>query len=521
MNLRMLRSRIFAGIKSKKNIAWVTGAPAAMAIGVSLRLWLYLLNDSFWRDETKLLLNVAHKSFLQLLGPLNYGQEAPVPLLWLYRLFYLMGAGGELPIRAVSLVMGIGALYLFYRLAQRVLPERRAVLLVTWLMALAPGAILVGAMAKQYSLDLLVACALLYVAAPWFTASEGNLSFSRLVVAGGLAPWFSLPAVWLSGCIGLALLGQGRRRGFKLSLVYLGVLSFSFFLEFWLILRYSLHLKKFIAPGFLPLTMEGAKFAWQRAFFAYHGPQQSSMLVLCVLLGLVLMGAWEVLRTAGWEWLVALLLPLFLVFGANLVNVYPMYGRALLFVEPGLYLLLGYSMALLLRPAYCPRLATLLLALLLLPPLNITVTTLMRPVGGVREALEFIALHQQPRDLVFFDMFAAPTVAYYCLLKRPYAISLHYGWQPKDWIVGKLDAAKIRTAASQPLASQAGIWLVAETFPYARGWPPGSFLGVVPYWQQLVWRLEDRRSCSLAYITERVELFRFGPNLLLGHESRR
>jgi hypothetical protein len=185
MNLGMLRSRTLAGIKSKKIIAWVTGAPAAIAIGVSVRLWLYLLNDSFWRDETKLLLNVAHKSFLQLLGPLNYGQEAPVPLLWLYRLLYLTGAGGELPVRAVSLVMGIGALYLFYRLAQRVLPERRAVLLVTWLMALAPGAILVGALAKQYSLDLLVACALLYVATPWFTASEGIILFPDWWRPGG------------------------------------------------------------------------------------------------------------------------------------------------------------------------------------------------------------------------------------------------------------------------------------------------------------------------------------------------
>jgi hypothetical protein len=142
-------------------------------------------------------------------------------------------------------------------------------------------------------------------------------------------------------------------------------------------------------------------------------------------------------------------------------------------------------------------------------------------VGGVREALEFIVSHQQPRDLVFFDIFAAPTVAYYCLLKRPYAISLHYGWQPKDWIVGKVNAAKIRTAALKPLSSQTGIWLVAETSPYARGWPPGSFPSLVPYWQQLAWRLQDLRSCSLAYITERVELFRFAPTLLLRHESRR
>jgi hypothetical protein len=125
--------------KWEERLAWLVSAPAALMVGVGARLWFYFLNDSFWRDESMLLLNVAQKSFVELLGPLDFAQEAPVPLLWFYRLLYLTGGGSELPMRALSLATSILALLLFYRLAQRVLEDRRAVLLSTWLLALAPA----------------------------------------------------------------------------------------------------------------------------------------------------------------------------------------------------------------------------------------------------------------------------------------------------------------------------------------------------------------------------------------------
>ncbi len=514
----MLQSISF-GIKSKKIIIWLTGAPAALAVGAAARLWLYFLNDSFWRDETKLLLNVAHKSFLQLLGPLDYGQEAPIPLLWLYRLFYLMGGGGELPLRAVSLLSSIFALYLFYCLAQRVIPERRAVLFVTWLMALAPGEILFAAMAKQYSLDLLAACALLYVAAPWFTKSEENPSSSKLAMAGGLTPWVSLPAVWIAGSIGLGMLGRGRRAGFKPALVFWGVLIFSFALEFFLILKRCLHLTKFIDYGIVPLTWDGYKLAFHNAFFAYHGPQYHFIFQVpdFLQLSLLAVGAWEVIRSYGWEWLVVLLLPLFLAFGANLAKVYPIFERTLLFAVPGLYLLLGYAAVLWLKSIPWPRLATLPLIFLLLPPIQTTVVSYMRPMGGVREALKLIAAQQHSQDLVYCDIFAAPTVAYYRLLKRPYALSLQYGWQPEKWIEGEVNVGKINIT----LLREESIWLVAETLQYARIWQPApKFTGVLPYWQKLTEGLREVLPCLTVYINERVQLLRFSPQLALGEKSK-
>jgi len=128
--------------------AWLAGSWPPLLVGVGARAWYFFLDDSFWRDESKLLLNVAGKSFAALLGHLDYEQEAPIPLLWLYRLLYLAGAGGELPMRTLSLAASILTLLLFYFLARRMIKDHRAALFATWLLALAPGVILFAAMVK-------------------------------------------------------------------------------------------------------------------------------------------------------------------------------------------------------------------------------------------------------------------------------------------------------------------------------------------------------------------------------------
>ena len=241
------------GREWEERLAWLVSAPAALLAGSAARFWFYLLNDSFWRDESMLLLNVSQHSFAELLGPLDYSQEAPVPLLWFYRLLYLMGWGGEMPMRALSLATSILALFLFYRLAQELLKERAAVLFSTWLLALAPGAILFAAQAKPYSLDLLVASGLLYLAAPWFTNPGAGPQISRLAGAAGLAPWFSLPAIFVAAGIGAGLLSRAQRWGYKHGIIFLAVVTMSFSLESSLVLFQNKKWKPFI--GMRSLTV--------------------------------------------------------------------------------------------------------------------------------------------------------------------------------------------------------------------------------------------------------------------------
>jgi hypothetical protein len=491
-------------------LPFLVSAPAALAVGSAARLWFYFLNDSFWRDESMLLLNVAQKSFTQLLGPLEFAQEAPVPLLWFYRLLYLTGLGGEMPMRALSLVTSILALFLFYRLAQRVLEERRAVLFSTWLLALAPGAILFAAQTKPYSLDLLVAAGLLYLAAPWFLSPKGARQIWYLAGAAALAPWFSLPAVFVAGGIGAGLLLRARQGGIRPALVFLAVVSGSFALEFFLVLNRCLLLEEYIRQWFLHFSSSGLKWALCQIFYAYLGPQgHASSLPLWGVVALALGGIWEAGRKFSWVWVAVLILPLVLALGASTAKLYPIFGRLFLFATPGIFLLVGHGVALMFRTIPWPRLGAVLLLVLIFPCLQASQNVYGRPVGGVREGLQFVAARRQPQDLVLGDSFALPTIAYYRLLKRPDALTLNAPLKVEEWSWGKVDPWILKFEVLLPLISEeTRVWLVAETLDYARA----GVTEVLPHWQSLTEHLSAERKLLASYITERVQVRGFSPS---------
>lgn len=464
-----------------------------------------------------LLLNVAQKSFFQLLGPLEYAQEAPVPLLWFYRLVYLLGGGGELPMRALSLVCSGLALFLFYRLAQRVLPDRRAVLFSIWLLALSPGAILFAAQAKPYSLDLLVAAGLLYLATPWFLNPGGPHYLSWLALAAGLAPWFSLPAIFVTGGIVAGLLLRTRQGGARPALVLLAVVAGSFVLEFGLVLKRCLIMQEFIKNWFLEFTLSSWKWSFCQIFFGYLGPQSNDIsLPVLVLAGLAVGGLVVAGREYGWAWAVALILPLGLALAASMAHIYPIFGRLLLFEIPGLYLLIGYGVAQLFRIIPRPRLLALLLIILIIPCLRASFVAYGRPEGGVKEALQFIEAHRQPQDLVLYDSLAFPTCSYYRLLGRPYAVNPKCPLKLADWCWGKVNPWELDLDQLLPLIPRGRrIWLVAESLDYARA----RVTEVLPYWQRLTEHMRTEREPLACYITDRVQVWGFlprtGPHLSL------
>jgi hypothetical protein len=502
--------------------AWLAGSWPPLLVGVGARAWYFFLNDSFWRDESKLLLNVAEKSFAALLGPLDYEQELPIPLLWLYRLLYLAGAGGELPMRTLSLAASILTLLLFYFLARRMIKDRRAALFATWLLALAPGVILFAAMVKHYSIDMFVATCLLWLATPALTSTD-RVPLSTLLWAAILAPWVSYPAIFVLGGIGVGLLLRSRTLGIFSVLRLLALTSCSIVLEVFGILLRLRSPDKLAVMARIAAALEVISNWWLwlfcQVFYAYLGPQLSlgtyyyphAYYLNPFLVGvaiLVLLGLWESKRQSGWSLTVALFGPLLLALTAYYLGLYWAFGRTLIFAVPGLYLLAGYGAVWLFRMVPWPRLLAVVLVILVLPCAKYSLEAFGRPQGGVREGLKYVAAHQQQGDLVFFDSYAAPTIAYYKLLGRPYARSLSYGVNPTDWIEGKMSQWQIRPEEVNGfIPRDERIWLVAETVDYARGPLPDT----KPYWNRILVALERTHRVIGAYATNRVQVEGFEP----------
>jgi len=513
--------------QAKSSLPWLIAAGAALLVGTGARLWYYCLNDSLWRDESKLLLNIAHKSFAALLGPLEYEQEAPIPLLWLYRLFYLAGGGGELPLRAVSLIASILTLILFFFLVKRVLTDRRAGLFSIWLLALAPGVILFAAMAKHYAWDILVATVLLWLAAPVLISADKPSSLTRLTCAAALVPWVSYPGIFVLGGIGAGLILRYRILGLLPVAKFLVVTALSVSLEIFMVLdrlllpeRMGITNKIVAAFNIIHNVQDWWLWLFCQIFYAYLGPQKISMgcfeypygyyfdPFVLVVAGLGTLGLWECRRQSGWAWTAALIGPLLLALAAYCFRFYWPFGRLLLFATPGLYLLAGYGAAWLFRKVPWPRLVGLILVILVIPSGKYAWEAFGRPLGGVREGLKYIAAHQQSGDLVFFDTYAAPTIAYYRLLGRPYAVNLHYGLHPEEWIEGKVDDGKLEAEDVLPFIPPGRrIWLVSETIDYVRG----PVTDVPQYLEDIVVSLDAHRTPISSYITDRVRVIGFYP----------
>lgn len=512
------RESIRAGLLPGKK--YLVSATAALIVGVGFRLWFYCLNDSFWRDETMLLLNVAEKSFWGLTGQLEYAQGAPLPVLWFYRSLYLLGLGSELPMRALSLGASILGLFLFYRLARLAENDVKGILFSIWLLALSPGAILFAAQAKPYALDFLIACGFLYLAAPWFIDSEVSRKNTPLFWYGGLAPWFSFPAIFIAGGVAGGLLLNSPRRGIRPALILILVVFLSFSLEYLTLLRHNISSKNYVL--FLDFWSSGVSllyiitsFLAYFPFLPYSGEYPLLFRALWVMgVLLIIVGMRAAGRKYGWAWVTVLILPLLIALLASAFKQYPIYGRCYLFAIPGLYLLIGYAVGLLYEIVLFPKLLTSCFILVVFLCFISSLLTMGRPMAGVREGLRFIITNQQSEDIVVCDTFAIPTVTYYRLIGLHNASDLNCNVENlKRFAYGRRESHLIGYEEILPLIPRAKrIWCIAEVEGYTRD----KDRQALPYWQELISYLNRERRLRASYISDRVEVKGFSRSNLEG-----
>lgn len=190
------------------------GLLAVLAAGASFRLSHYLTRRSLWLDEAMLALNLAGRSFLELLRPLDYNQTAPPLFLWIERSLVALTGVNELALRAFPMAAGIAALALLWPVARRLTGEAGALAAVT-LAAFSPALIRYANEAKPYGTDALVAVVLLQATLSVAATPGARRAWALLLVAGWLAILVSTPGVFVAGAVIASLLlhRPARERG--------------------------------------------------------------------------------------------------------------------------------------------------------------------------------------------------------------------------------------------------------------------------------------------------------------------
>ncbi|MGH7525141.1 MAG: hypothetical protein ACREMX_00395 [Gemmatimonadales bacterium] len=330
-----------------------------LVLGACIRLSQYFQRRSLYIDEATLALSIASRPFLGLLRPLDYDQLSPVPFLWAVRAVTMVAGVDELTLRGVSLVSGLVLLLVLGSIARRLFPAE----VTLWIVALAalnPSLIHYSNELKPYILDALVAAALILWALDVLRGVPG--SRRRLLWAGALAVWVSVPACLVLAGIALVVAGASVERDLRnwsTAAKFTGVWGFSFALAYLTVYRRAAigsYMQRFWEQCYIRLdSLDGLVYSWAILLDSIWGivlgagPSYDGLvshaLALSILglsvVVLCLVGAAWIARAQGARVTALLLGPILAMLGASAAQRYPIATRLLLFELPIVLLLVG------------------------------------------------------------------------------------------------------------------------------------------------------------------------------------
>ena len=333
-----------------------SSALAILGVAAALRIALWLQQRSLWIDEARLGLNIASRSYLSLLLPLDYNQSGPPFFLWIERFVVAVFGVSEAALRLPALVAGIATVALIYPVTQKLF-GRRAALLAMAMSAVSPTLIHFSSEVKQYAVEACCSCAVMYLGLRWLDEVSNPRRWLAMVAMGGVAAWLALPIVFVLASAGLAVLlapGLGindrfRRTGY-LALSWGG----SFAVAYQLVYHYArddAYLRHYWEQAFLTPAGSGSLLDTLVALRAVlWGPLAIDSMIgvanlatvvfvpaVSIAIALVLgIGVRRLVRTVGQSGRVIVLGPLLLALLASTLKLYPISARTMMFYLPTL-----------------------------------------------------------------------------------------------------------------------------------------------------------------------------------------
>jgi len=400
-----------------------------VALGIAVRAIDMVSCRSLNLDEARLATNLAARSWIGLLSPLDMDQSAPPLFLWGQHLMLLLFGHGDCALRLLPGLAGVAAALLMYPFARRFLepPEAR---LAALLGIFSPLLINYSSAVKQYSVELLVAMAFLLV-------GERALRAWTLLLAGVVAPWLSLTAMFVvAACwayvLALALNRASHMRRFLAAAT--GLWGLSCGAAYWLVYRAAgrnAYMQRFWELAVLsPARPAFGARAWKTAEDLVWGFVSGDPLIdrtpyrAALWLGTGLLAAACVLgamrlrsaRGAGAAWW--LCGPVILAAAASVAGAFPIAPRLMLFAFPALIVLavagLGLALARLGPVWHNSGLLTITL-LVVLPLVTASVVRVLtlEPPGHFAQLVSDVERQRRPSEPVYVFARSLPAWIYY------------------------------------------------------------------------------------------------------------
>ena len=309
---------------------------AIVVVGVALRLAIYLHGKILWIDEAMLALNVAERSYAQLLERLDCMQVAPPIFLIISRFMFVSWGHLEYALRLFPLICGSITLVLMARLLLK-LSSRFSALCAMAIAAFGLSQVEWATTFKQYASDELSAVLILIAAIGWERFSPR----ARYALAA-LLPAF----VWVSYTSSFVLSGLGavaltvalkERSGHKRGalIVFLCSMAVASGSAYIATIRKSIGygaMVKFWADGFPhpPYT------TWLfEKLVNIFGSAVNLKPVAPLVLGICIWGAWSLARSKRWPSVMVAAVTLSSAVAAASLRIYPLAaGRLTIYCAP-------------------------------------------------------------------------------------------------------------------------------------------------------------------------------------------
>ncbi len=321
---------------------------------------------------------------------------------------------------------------------------------------------------KQYSSDASISLALILVALYFLQVQLTPLRTTVLAAIGGVALWFSHPAVFVLSAVGVTLLiaalirKDWRRLGALLVVFTMWMASFA--LCYVVSLDHTAHdprLQEYHASLFLPWPSSASEWhhfrdlLWNMIgdLWVFSNRRNALLLMLVGCIAVALRGR---------EKLFLFLLPLPLAMVASMLHLYPIDVRFFVFMIPAGILLVAAGMDLLyekLQP-YAPRIVFVVFCFLAsyvaFEPVGVGNSILRQPIRTeeIRPVMAYLRSQRRPQDIIYVMNLDAYAFRYYAPA---------YGFREGDWVTGVFDGtdALVRWKAEMDTyKGQERVWVV-------------------------------------------------------------
>jgi hypothetical protein len=345
-----------------------------IALGAALRIAQWGHNRELWHDEAYLALDIAKRSYVELVGPLSHNMNYPIAFLLSTKLVTNCLGTSEYALRLLPLVAGIVSILLFVQLSRRIAgvgvaestpgltgASRRSgslsrgggimVVVAAVLFAASKHHIYYSSELRHYALDVLVVCGLYLMALPRDAAQASPWRTVFLSLFGAVALWFSLASVFILAAIATvdivshAVAQEWRRAAWNAGWCIPWSLSFLAHLH---LFHVNMALRsvgpeiaaicEYLSVPLLPMSggdLRTLREALEHLFtfpggFTYVGLAGFAFLLGCISL-------WKRHKTL----LFLLVLPFLYAMLASSFHQYPFRNQYILFLLPGLYLVVA------------------------------------------------------------------------------------------------------------------------------------------------------------------------------------